>query len=116
MVALVILLLISILAVVSLSTFASFHKASLRSNEARKIAKLLSTARSYAIAQNRYYQAAVWLDRSCYWIDETNAAGAVVRPKITTPEPVDELIEIADITVDSTLYTNGLVRIRFSQE
>ena len=111
---LVVLLLIAILATISFGVFTGLQRTTLLPGEARKIGKLLSTACSYAVAENKYYQATIWLDTPSYWIDEIDASGTVVRPKVVAPELLDEMIQIIDITADSTNYTSGLVRIRFS--
>jgi prepilin-type N-terminal cleavage/methylation domain-containing protein len=110
---LVVLLILALLATVALTSLANRTASDAVGAEARKIAKLLSTARSYALAENGYFQAVLRLDSPAYWIDETDQAGAVVKPKIVTPEPVDDLVAVPEARVDSQVIGSGMVRVRF---
>jgi len=110
---LVVLLILVLLATISLTSFAGRNRQSQLAAEARKIQRLLDTARSYALSENGHFQAVIWLDRPSYWIDEIDSSGTVTRPKIVTPEPVDEGVQITDILVNSDVYRSGIVAIRF---
>ena len=110
---LVVLLIIALLATITLPVFTGRNRDSEIAADARKIQRLFTTARSYALGNNGYYSATFSLDLQSYWIDQTDSFGAVVQPKVTTPEKVNGLVVIEDIDAPSGLFSAGQVSIRF---
>lgn len=113
---LVVALILVLLATISLTSLSGRSRLDEASSEARKILQLLGTARSYALAENGYFRAVIWLDKSSYWIDEVDQNGQVVRAKIVTPEPLDDNVVIPEVLVDSAVHTSGEVVIRFTPQ
>jgi prepilin-type N-terminal cleavage/methylation domain-containing protein len=111
---LVVLLILSILATISLSIFATQRKGSVISSEAQKLRMLMTTARSYALARNGYFRVAINMDRPSCWLDEVDSAGLVIKPKVVTSEPINEEIRIPEIKVDSSSHKGGLVVLQFN--
>lgn len=113
---LVVALILILLATISLTSLSGRGQLDPKSSEARKISHLLGTARSYALAENGYFRVVIWLDQPSYWIDEVDSSGNVIKPKIITPEPLDENVVIPEVLVDSVVRTGGEVAIRFTPQ
>jgi len=95
---LVVLAVMSILSTVSLTVYVNSQKGTSVRQETRKWQRLFGLARSWAVSRAGYYQVTYWSGQPSYWIDETDAAGTIIRSKIVTPEPVEELVEVSDVT------------------
>lgn len=107
------LIIITLLATISLTSISGRKHLSVVAAQARKIDRALATARSYALAENGHFQVLFLLDKRVFWIDETDAEGNVIRPKIVSPQPFDEDIIIPDIIVDSIVHQTDPAAIRF---
>jgi Tfp pilus assembly protein FimT len=85
---------------------------------ADRLVRTLSTARSYAVANNSYYT--VQFDRQYqnYWIDETDDAGTVLVPKVTAPDAVGEQARFAAFQIGGNAVdeTVALVPVRFAPD
>lgn len=109
----VVLLVVVILSAGSITLWARYHRDAQMDGEARKIDKLLATTRAMAMGESAYYRATFWPADMSYWIDETDAGGNVLRPKVLSPERMSRQVEI-DQLIGGVLTTSGnTVSLRF---
>jgi prepilin-type N-terminal cleavage/methylation domain-containing protein len=111
--ALTVLLIIGILTSFAFLVYGSYRRAVRAKTTAQQIVALLGTARTLAINQNGHTQAVLDLTNSGLWIDQIDANGQVLVPKLTTPESWSSYVRVAGVDVNGTPYQNGLVRIQF---
>ncbi|MBN1865684.1 hypothetical protein JW916_00175 [Candidatus Sumerlaeota bacterium] len=108
-----ILLIILILTSLSAIGYRRYLDTSVVAVESQKIRKAFATARSWGISQNDYYRVVFSFDDRSYWIDQTDAAGNTVRPKVVTPEPIHQDVAIEELRIGSTSYSSGVRNVRF---
>ena len=135
-----IILLLSLLAI---GSYAQFSRGRRVLAAAQGISGVLTTARAYAIATNKWQRVVIQFrnpdtnaEEFAYWIDEIaqnssttpNPAlpgtdSGILKPKVTTPEFVRPEVRIASVFVDNsdtaTTYpasSNGSVVIRFKPD
>jgi Tfp pilus assembly protein FimT len=82
---------------------------------ARRLAHTFSTARAFAISNNSVYTVQIDRQYHNFWIDETNAVGVPILPKVTRPEPLDDRVRINDILfgANSAVGVASLTPVRF---
>lgn len=89
---------------------------------AMRLSHALSTARSFAVAQNAYYQLTLDLDHENFWIDEISdpllgqvPPANILTPKAVSPERIDENVRIEGVTATGVgvLQTTGLAYFIF---
>ncbi len=89
---------------------------------ASRLSSILSSARTLAVSQNSYYQVALDLDNSNYWIDEIDDPvanpGVSLTPKVVHPEAMGELVEIEGVLIQGggPLITSGIEEFIFSPD
>ena len=111
--ALTVLLIIGILSSFAFLAYGTYRRALRAKSTAQQLEALLGAARTMAINQNAHTQAVIDLSTSGLWIDQTDSAGNVLAPKVTTPDSWSSLVRMIDVSVNGTSFTNSLVRIRF---
>lgn len=113
-----------VVSVIGFSGFRIFNKNLPARTVTRRLVHAMSTARSFAIARNTYYQVTIDLDNRNFWIDETidpaadpNAPpnGQAFTPKVVSPESVDHRVAIEGVFYGSsaTPVTTGVQTIVF---
>jgi type II secretory pathway pseudopilin PulG len=135
-----IILLLSLLAI---GSYANFSRGRRVLASAQSLSSILTTARSYAIANNRWQRVVIQFrnpdtnaEEFAYWIDEISQNSSttpnpplpgtvpgILKPKVTTPELLQPEVRIASVFVDNgdtaTTYpasVNGSVVIRFKPD
>lgn len=89
----------------------------------RRFSHALSTARSFAIARNGFYQVGIDLDNGSFWIDQINDPNAPppdplddkYRPKIVSPEGIDDRVAVNGLRFGGNpiLQSTGIQTILF---
>ncbi|GAB4321695.1 MAG: hypothetical protein Kow0059_16480 [Candidatus Sumerlaeia bacterium] len=113
---LVVLVIVVVFSSFVILTYSTYRENLEITSAAQTIRKVLSTARTKAINLNKYYIVTIDIDRSKVWIDESNEARAVVRPKVETPVVLPDYIRIREVRINSTTYTSGAVEILFKPD
>ncbi|NQU43982.1 hypothetical protein HQ520_11910, partial [bacterium] len=114
---LVIVAILALMSGMAFMAYHNYHKESLVASTAFQIQKLLSTARTQAIRSETVCGATFLLgqDHRLFWLDEDYdvASGGFDRPKITTPEPVNDFVEleIVDIATTTTQAENPVLSV-----
>ena len=112
--ALTVLVVIGVLTSFAMLIYGNYRRALRAKSSAKQIESLLTTARTLAINQNAHFQAVLDLNTSGLWIDQVDAAGQVVVPKVTTPENWSVYVRVVEAAVNGVaVQSNGLVRIKF---
>ena len=116
---LTVLIISMILLVIGFSGVRLFQRQLPVQSAASRLSHALSTARSFAISQNRFYRPSLDLDRSNFWIDEVDAsvvAGGLSSrsqiaktPKVVSPERIDDRARIEGVLLTGVpgLQTTG---------
>ncbi|RMH27525.1 MAG: prepilin-type N-terminal cleavage/methylation domain-containing protein [Candidatus Hydrogenedentota bacterium] len=119
---LVVVLIIAVLSVVAVGSYASFRNARRLNLGASSLANTFSTARSYAISTNKWHRVVVQLknpvsgiEEFAYWIDEiaagsstipnpspANVGAGVVRSKLVGVGTLPEDVRVAEAAVHTT--------------
>jgi prepilin-type N-terminal cleavage/methylation domain-containing protein len=111
--ALTVLAIMGILSSLAVLVYTNQRRAVRARSAARQIEVLFTTARSLAINQNTHFQAVLDLNSEGLWIDQVDAEGRVVAPKLTTPETWPAYVDVIGAEVNGQTTRSGLVRIRF---
>ncbi|MBX7244885.1 MAG: prepilin-type N-terminal cleavage/methylation domain-containing protein [Candidatus Sumerlaeaceae bacterium] len=118
---LVVIAIMLILTVLAVGAYANFNKARRIRSSAESINSIFTTARAFAISKNQWYRVVFQFknpdtgaEEFAYWIDEivrnTSASpsppiiqlpNGVITPKVTTPEFMDQKVQIESIYVDN---------------
>jgi prepilin-type N-terminal cleavage/methylation domain-containing protein len=111
-----IIIVLSILAI--FSTFAVLSYSTYRhhvriSNSAQEILSTLSTARTFAINQNSYFEVVIDISGQQFWINEVNSSRRTIRPKIVSPKSLNEFVRVTDVKVNALRRLAGEARILF---
>lgn len=101
------LLLTMILSVIGFSGSTIFQRRLPLKSTAKRISSALSTARSFAIARNSFFQVTLDMTNERFWIDEiadpaTTPGTVAITPKVVTPDRFDPRVQI-----DGILDTGG---------
>lgn len=95
-----------------MSGFRIFNEDSRLDSTATRLSHALSTARSFAIAHNSYYQVRLDLNLKNFWIDEIpdpalnpDAEDEPLTPKVQAPEVLGELVEVEGVRFGSLTST-----------
>ena len=76
---------------------------------ARRLTSTFSMARASAIAHNSTFTVKIDRKHENFWLDETTAGGAILVPKVTSPEQFDEKVEIKSIIFGQNSATTAEV-------
>lgn len=140
---LVVVTIIIILTLSAVGGYTRFAAARHVESGAESIRMVLNTARSYAISTNRWHRVVFQFrnpmtgqEDFTYWIDDIyqntsttpNPASpgtdpGILKPKVTSPEPLDSVLRIASVRVDNGVtnntydsQTNNAVVVRFKPD
>jgi prepilin-type N-terminal cleavage/methylation domain-containing protein len=108
-----VLVIVVVLSTISLASFSAYNRLSMVSTTSQMLLRTLAAARSYAVANNGYYQVTLDLDGGAFWIDETDSSGNITVPKVITPNEIDDRVVLDSATIDSSDATSGIARLRF---
>lgn len=107
-----------IVSVIGFAGFQLFNHREPPKSAAERFSHALSTARSFAVSRNGYYQVVLDLDQKNFWIDEipnpslpvSDPNAGQFQPKIVAPERIDDRANIEGVLQSgaSTLQTAGL--------
>jgi Tfp pilus assembly protein FimT len=109
-----------IVSVTTISGFRLFQGAMPLRGTATRLAHVFSAARSFAIANNTFYQVTLDLDRDVFWIDELadDGSGVITAAKIVSPESTDDLVTIEGIHITGNPFplTGSLIFVTFNPD
>ena len=92
-----------VISTIGFSGFRLFKRQLPVTSAATRFSNALSTARSYAIARNGFYQVTFDLDHRNFWIDEIpdpvlSPGAPPTTPKVVSPEVIDDRVRILGVT------------------
>lgn len=111
-----------ILTVIGLAGLRLFQSEKRVEGAAERFSSTLSAARTLAVSQNGFYQVALDLDNSNYWIDEIDDPdvnpGVSLTPKVVHPEAVGDLVEVEGVLYQGagSIVTTGTQEFIFSPD
>ena len=81
---------------------------------AQRLVHGFSAARAFAVAHNSYFTLQLDLGHRTFWIDQVDATGAPVAPKVVNPEMLDEKVAVEGVQFgQNPPPPNIIVPIRF---
>lgn len=83
-----------ILSVIGLAGYKLYEHELPVEHATKRIVHAFSLARAYAIAKNTTCAVRIDLIHHIFWVDETDAFGTTIVPKITTPEGIDPRVQL----------------------
>jgi prepilin-type N-terminal cleavage/methylation domain-containing protein len=109
----IVLAILSIFSTFAILSYSTYREHARIKNSAQEILSTLSTARTLAINQNSYFSVVIDISGRKFWINEVDSFGHTVRPKIISPQSLQELIRITDVKVNTIRRLVGESRILF---
>lgn len=98
-----------ILSVIAVAGMQIYQRESPVRGAASRLMHTFATARTYAVANNSYYAVRIDAAHRNFWIDETDATGGTMAPKVTSTESLGDRVALDSIRLGNTAVQGGQV-------
>ncbi len=113
---LVVIVILAIGSTVALYGYAGYREKLVSRTAANAIRQTLLFAKNRAISYRTPHQVVFDLDKNTFWVDQLDATGAIVKPKVAQEEGTGDFVDLHILKIDAAQYATATWAVRFDPD